>query len=70
VRCGLLGKHVVEMRQWSRKVDHQLSRQPYLVSIAAGEGAMVAHKLGLEPTDKRDPTKVPPGHAGEGAAGN
>lgn len=70
VRYWLLGQHVVAMGQWSRKVDHQVSRQPYLVSVAMGDGAMVAHNLGLEPTDRRDPTKVPPRHDGEGAAGD
>ncbi len=67
VRYWLLDKHVVVMGQWSREVDHRVSRHAHLVSIAMGDGAMVAHNLGLEPTDKRDPTKVAPRDAGEAA---
>lgn len=70
VRYWLLDHHVVVMGQWSREIDHQVSRQPYLASIAMSDGAMVAHNLGLEPTDKRDPTKVPPRSAGDAAAGD
>ena len=68
VRYWLLGRHVVAMGQWRREIDHQVSRQPHLVSIAMSDGTMVAHNLGLEPTDKRDPTKVSPRNAGTGVA--
>lgn len=68
VRYWLLGDHVVVMGHWSRKTDHQVSRQPHLVSIAMSDGSTVAHNLGLEPTDKHDPTKVPPRDAGDGVA--
>ena len=68
VRYWLLGHHVVVMGQWSREIDHQVSRQPHLVSIAMSDGTMVAHNLGLEPTDKRDPMQVPPRNGGVGVA--
>lgn len=70
VRYWLLGEHVVAMGQWRREIDHQVSRHPHLVSIAMSDGTMVAHNLGLEPTDQRDPTKVPPRDAGDAAAGD
>jgi hypothetical protein len=64
VRYWLLGQHVVVMGQWRREVDHLVSRQPHLVSIALRDGTVLAHNIGLEPTDQRDPTKVPPRDAG------
>lgn len=70
VRYWLLGAHVVVMGQWRREIDHQVSRQPHLVSIAMNDGTMVAHNLGLEPTDKRDPTKVPPRQGGDRPVGD
>ncbi len=61
VRYWLLGQQLVVMGHWRREIEHQVSRQPHLVSIALHDGAMVAHNLALEPTDPRDPAKVPPG---------
>ncbi len=69
VRYWLVNEHLVVMGDWRREVDHLVSRQPHLVSIALRDGAMVAHNLGLEPTDKRDPSKVPPRSAGDVATG-
>ena len=66
VRYWLLGDHAVVMGQWRREIDHLVSRQPHLVSIAMKDGTLLAHNLGLEPTDPRDPTKVPPRRGGEG----
>lgn len=68
VRYWLLDRHVVVMGQWRREVDHLVSRQPHLVSIALADGTMVAHNLGREPTDRSDPTKVSPRDLGSGAA--
>jgi hypothetical protein len=65
VRYWLLGDHAVVMGQWRREIDHQVSRQPHLVSISMRDGTLVAHNLGLEPTDQRDPTQVPPRSAGD-----
>jgi hypothetical protein len=69
VRYWLLGDRVVVMGQWSREIDHQVSRQPYLLSIALRDGTVLAHNLGLEPTDQRDPTKVPPRNGSDPLAG-
>lgn len=66
VRYWLLGDHAVVMGQWRREIDHLVSQQPHLVSIAMKDGTLLAHNLGLEPTDPRDPTKVPPRRAGDG----
>jgi hypothetical protein len=66
VRYWLLDGRAVVMGQWRREIDHQVSRQVLLVSIALKDGAMVAHNLDLEPTEPGDPTKVPPRDAGDG----
>ena len=70
VRYWLLDNRLVAMGQWRREIEHQVSRQPHLVSIALNDGTVVAHNLALEPTDQRDPTKVPPRLAGASAAGD
>lgn len=57
-RYWLLGDRAVVMGQWRREIDHQVSRQPHLVSVSMRDGTLVAHNLGLQPTGKRDPTKV------------
>lgn len=70
VRYWLLGPHVVVMGEWRREIDHQVSRQPHLVSIAMQDGTLLSHNLGSEPTDHRDPGKVPPRDGGDGVAGD
>lgn len=68
VRYWLQGDHLVAMGQWRREIEHLVSRQPYLVSIALRDGKVLAHNLALEATDRRDPTRVSPRHAGEPSA--
>ena len=64
VRYWLLGDHVAVMGEWSREIDYRVSREAHLVSIAMADGAMVAHNLSLEPTNKADPAAISPRNDG------
>lgn len=68
VRYWLVGRQLVVMGEWRREIEHLVSRLPYLVSVNLDDGTMVAHNLGLETTDKRDPAKVSPRNGGDGFA--
>ena len=69
VRYWLLGQQLAVMGEWRREIDHQVRRQPYLVSIALSDGTMVTHNLALEPTDPQDPARVSPRNDDVGVTG-
>lgn len=58
VRYWLLGQHVVVTGHWRREIDHRVSHQMHLVSIALDTGAMVSHNIDREATHTRHPTRV------------
>lgn len=58
VRYWLLGDHLVAMGEWTREIEYQRKPEPVLVGVALGDGRMVAHSLGREPTSKSEPAKV------------
>ena len=60
VRYWLLGDRIAVMGGLRTEADFVVGNEIHLVSVGLDDGDLLAHNLTREPTDRLDPSKVPP----------